>query len=895
MAVLCAALSIVYAFAALTFKASTRDLLPAHRSYVERYAEYDREFGSLDDLVIIVQAPSTSEATVYASRLVRELRTQRVPLRRVAYRIDPKYFEAYALLYLSKERLAEIRDKVFDYQEFLESFAGRPTLDQLVDGIATQFASGFVTGFFDLGISETRRGITDLRFIRDLVSQTSQRLDHPTAPYRSPWGSLFATAGTEEATAGYFLSEDRRLLFITAETDTAPGSFTGERDAIDGTRAVIASLRKEFSDVQVGVTGKPALANDEMTAAFRDSERATIVAFVLTLGLLLVAFVRLGKPVIMLAVLALSLCWSIGVTTLVIGHLQLFSVMFISIVIGIGIDYGIYYLFRYEEEIFLGRSLREAIEITATRTGPGMLLGAITAAGTFYVLMLTDFRGVQELGFIAGTAILLSWIAMMTVFPATLVLLDRRHARRPARMIPRALALERIRMPLVERLAGHTKTVLALTVVLTVVSIWGLRQVRFDYNLLNLQARGTESVVWEKRIIATAGRSGFVALASADSLDELRRKQEAFSRLPSVSEVDSALLVIPKDQDEKRKIIGDFASVVAPIRVGRPMPVDLDRLTTAWQTLERRLDIAANEAPDGDVKRDLKRLALDVDRLIEKLTQMGRDTSEPALTHFQLLVYRDFVRNFQRLQANLNPGKIGLDQLPPEIRTKFVSNRGRFLMQIQPAVNIWDREGASQFVKDLRSVDPDVTGTPIITYEAIRLMERAYVQGTVYAIILVVVVTALLLRGVTETVLALLPLGLGMIWTMGLMYFLDLKFTLGNVFGLPLVLGAAAEYGLNIMLRFMEGRDHGGPLIARSTIMAVLVNGLTNIVGFGSLMLADHRGIFGLGLLLTLGTAVSLIASLMVLPVLLRMMRTTISPPPAPPVLAPETAAPLGR
>jgi len=151
-------------------------------------------------------------------------------------------------------------------------------------------------------------------------------------------------------------------------------------------------------------------------------------------------------------------------------------------------------------------------------------------------------------------------------------------------------------------------------------------------------------------------------------------------------------------------------------------------------------------------------------------------------------------------------------------------------------------------------------------------MERAYRQGTVYAIILVSLVTALTLRRMRETVLALLPLGLGLMWAFGLMYFFGLKFNMGNVFGLPLILGAAAEYGLNIVLRFMEGRDHGGPLIARSTMMAVLVSGLTTIVGFGSLMIADHRGIFGLGLLLTLGTITSLIAALVVLPVLLRMV-----------------------
>jgi hypothetical protein len=139
-------------------------------------------------------------------------------------------------------------------------------------------------------------------------------------------------------------------------------------------------------------------------------------------------------------------------------------------------------------------------------------------------------------------------------------------------------------------------------------------------------------------------------------------------------------------------------------------------------------------------------------------------------------------------------------------------------------------------------------------------------------------------------VLALLPLGLGMVWTLGLMYAFGLKFTLGNVFGLPLILGAAAEYGLNLVLRFMEDRAHGGPLVARSTIMGVLVSGLTNVVGFGSLMLAAHRGIYGLGLLLTIGTAASLCASLIVLPVLLRIAGGGVRPAAPPREFTPEPA-----
>jgi hopanoid biosynthesis associated RND transporter like protein HpnN len=874
LAVALAAAAVAYALTTLTFATSNRALLPDGLPYIEKYVEYDREFGELDDLVIAVEARSLPEAKLYATRLVRALSAAGAPLRRVAYRIDPGQFEGRALLYLSREKLAEIRDKVFDYQEFMEAFAARPTLDQLVEGLATQIASAFVTGFLDLGLDDQRRAAGDLRFIEDLVSQVAGRLERPL-PYRSPWSGLFTAEGEDVGGGGYFLSDDQRLLFILAEPESEAGSFTGERRAIEAVRAVVESLRREFPHVQVGVTGKPALANDEMTAAFADSETATILAFGLTLLLLVLAFARLVAPVAMLAVLAVSLAWSIGAATLFVGHLSLFSVMFISIVIGIGIDYGIYLLFRYDEERFLGRGVTEALEVAAARSGPGMLLGAVTAAGTFYVLMLTDFRGLQELGFIAGTAILLAWLAMMTVFPAVLALIERRRARRDADRppVPRTLALERVRVPLMDQVAAHPRTVLALAGLLTVAALVGLLRLQFDYNLLNLQAEGTESVEWEKRILATAGRSGFAALSSARSLDELRAKHRAFERLPSVSEVDSALLLIPEDQDAKRKIIADFAPLVAPVRISRPLPLDLERLVAAFETLRRRIAIAAGEAPEGPARTRLENLRATIDGVLLRLREGDRESIEASLSLLQQQLYRDFVRSFQRLQANVSPRPVGLDDLPDEIRRKFVSDRGTFLLQIHPAVDIWDRAGARRFVEELRSVDPEVTGTPVITYEVINLMERAARQGTIYAVALVVLMTALTLRRWRETLLAVLPLGIGLVWTLGLMSFFGLRLNLGNVFGLPLLLGAAAEFGSNVVLRFMEGQAHGGPLVARSTAMAVLVNGLTTIVGFGSLMVARHRGIFGLGLLLTLGMVTSLIAALVVLPVLLRLVQ----------------------
>ena len=886
ISLLLAVAGVIYTLHTLSFGTSGRDLLPRDAGYIVRYNQYAREFGELEDIVIVIEARTFEAAKAYAARLVHELRVSPIKFPRVTYRVDPQRFEGRQLLYLPTEQLKEVRDRIFDYQEFMESFAGDPSLARLVEGANAAMASAFVSNLFDLGLE--KGGGENTRFLQLVLEQISDRLDRPT-PYRSPWGTLFSL-GDRPADAGYFLSEDKSLLFALVETPQSDkGSFMGDRRAIEVIRGVIAKLKPDFPNVQAGVTGGPTLSNDEMTAAFEDSSIATGIAFALTLLVMMLAFWRVGKPLLMLVVLAITLAWSMGIIALTVGHLTIFSVMFISIVIGIGIDYGIYFLFRYEEEIFLGRNLKEALELTAARTGPGMLIGALTAGFTFYVLMLTDFRGIQELGFIAGTAILMAWLGMMTLFPALLMLVDRHHAERPRNQAPRAHAIERMHVPVLDRITSYPKTVLTVAGVATLASLGAVPFVGFDYNLLNLQAKGTESVVWEKRILATTGRSGFNGLASATSLEELRKKQEAFEKLPSVSDVDSVLRVIPDNQQEKIGIVKTFAPIVAPVRVGRSSPVDIERLARALGELERRLDIFATEGGDK-LPKDLKDLRASTAALLKTLKTADREVAEPALSHLQSQLYRDFTNKFFDLQRNLNPRPVLLADVPDEIHRKFIGKRGDFLLQIHPKVDIWEREGARTFVQELRSVDPDVTGAPIITYEAIGYMERAYYQGTIYAFLVVGILSFLMIRRVKETLLALLPLVLALLWTMGLMRVFNIQFNMANVWGLPLIIGASAEFGLNVMIRYLEGRDHGGPLVARSTVMAVALSGVSTMVGFGSLMIARHQGIYSLGLLLTLGSACGLFASLAVLPVILRLITKRVAAP-ATPAVARSTAA----
>jgi hypothetical protein len=874
-----AALGVGYAVHSLTLETSKFHLLPLHQRYATLYKDYAEDFGQLEDIVVVVQSPEIAISTAYAARLAGILRAGSLGTARISYRVDASRIEAHALLYLPLDTLRAALDTVASNEELLADFAATPTLPRLVEGINQSLGASFLPGAFGPGAEEAPSA-APMRLLGDLLTQMSERIDGQ--PYRSPWAKLLA-AGIPAPDGGYFLSHDRRLLFVVIDLADAPRTFVAENAAILAVRRAIAGLRQEFPSVEAGVTGAPALFNDELNAATRDGEIASVLALVLTLGLLLIAFRNLLTSCAMLAVLTLSLAWSVGVITLLVGHLTVLSMMFISVVVGLGTDYGTFFLFRYREERVLGRTFMGALERTAARSGPGILLGALTAAVTFYILMTAEFQGIRDFGFISGTAILLSFLSMVTVFPAAVLLIDRWQkaprlvlvdGRPDAARSPEARADDRSRreVPALAWLARYPKTIVVATVVATGASLWAAPRVGFDYNLLNLQANGTESVVWERKAAAAAGRSVFAALSTAPSLSELEAKQAAFARLPSVSDVQSVLSVLPDRQAEKLALFERFAELAQSIRVGAPRPLDLRALSVALETLKRRMDVATAHSGGAGPPEEILAISRVTSALLERLKARERGAVEVALADYQARLAADFGEQWRRLQLAARPAPLTLGDLPEELRRRFIGKSGRLLLQVYSRHDPWDYSSQARFVEELRSVDPDVTGQPVVGYESTRLIASSFRLGLVYAFALVAGIAALMIRRVRETVLAIVPLILGTLWTVGVMQLAGLKLNLVNVWALPLIIGSAAEYGLYIVLRSLEPpEDGGGSRLARCTVMAVLFNGLTTIAGFGSLLVADHRGVWSLGLLLVIGSAATLTASLVVLPTLMHL------------------------
>ena len=419
-----------------------------------------------------------------------------------------------------------MRTHIEDAQEVMLALAATSGLNTLLTAINQKISTAMVShlagGLFGLSEAEktTEKKPLSLGFLKILLSQMETALGSVKLPYRSPWAELF---GNDDLTSdGFLVSDDKRLVFLAVTPRTHGEGFDALQDTITALRAHIAELKTTFPQVEAGVTGDAVLGIDEMLAAQADTGAATLLSLIGVTLLYMLFFRSIRLPLLIALSVVIGLTWTVGFLTFTVGHVSVLSIFVAPILIGLCDAYGVYFVTRYEEERDLGAPLFAALRITFVSTAPSLLAGATTTALAFYAMMLADFRGVQELGFIAGSGILFLLLSALTVLPALLVLTERgKEWRRPMR---RETFIARGFAHWGRLIHRRRRAVLLLTAVTSLICLVAVPTLTFDYNLLHLQAQGTESVIWELRLLDHAGPSSRFALATSPSLAEVTQK-----------------------------------------------------------------------------------------------------------------------------------------------------------------------------------------------------------------------------------------------------------------------------------------------------------------------------------------------------------------------------------
>lgn len=827
-----------YAMLNLGINTDTANMISASLPWRHDFIEYRKSFPERDrNIVVVVDAPTGGAADDFASRLSDTLRAHPAMFESVYLAGSGDFFDRNGLLYLSKGSLEKLSDRLAAAQPLLG------LLRQRFNG------AGIVEAFrriANANPSETADSVE----VDSLYRQLGRSIDAAENGQARPleWRRLLGV-GAEQGT--------QRLILVRPALDFK--RFQPAGAAIAEIRNAAASLHRQLQgDVSVRLTGTVAMQQEELLAVSRSAGLAGLASLLLVGIVLFWALRSVRLLVISLVTLLIGLIWTAAFAAVAVGHLNLLSIAFAVLYVGLGVDFILHVNLRFKELLAEGADVAGALVRSLRGVGASLFICAVTTAAGFYSFVPTPFDGVSELGLISGTGIFISLFVSVTVLPALIAEFA------PAGRAGKTFVPHPQRISLL--LHARPRLIVAVAAALFVAAIVTLPDVRFDSNPIHLRDPASESVSTLKQLAAQGQASLFNLVAIADDHRQADEWAAKLKRLAVVKDVRTVDSLVPDQQKEKLSILDDISLLMGPdFAALKRAPADPDGLKRELMGLQQDL------MSGGTVDPSAVRLLSALSGLLSELRRAPAARAERILTTLGRSLTEGLPTQLDRLQEELHARAFGRENLPPELAGRWISKAGKELVEIVPAQNLDDNVAAAHFVSAVRKLVPHATGLPVVNQRASATVVEAFTEAMTYALVIIAAILLLFLRRIGDTLLVLLPIVFAAAVTAGATVWLGVPFNFANIIALPLLVGVGVDNGIHIVHRMRtEPPKHGSPL-ATSTSRAILTSGLTTIASFGNLAFAAHVGIASMGQLLTLGMAVTLAATLILLPALLKL------------------------
>ncbi len=638
--------------------------------------------------------------------------------------------------------------------------------------------------------------------------------------------------------------------FVLAQPKTDYGALQPGGAATDAMRAIIANLEYvKAGDARVRITGQVALADEEFATVVQGMVWGLIGSVTLiTLWLFLaVKTWRLIVPI--LCTLGMGLVCTLLFASIAVGTLNLVSVGFGILFVGIAVDFAIQFSVRYRERRFEYPDPAEAMRQNALRTGLQILVAACATAAGFLGFVPTDFSGVAELGLIAGVGMLIAFICTLGFLPAVITLCRPRGERAVVGFASLA--------PLDPLIARHRRPILIVFGVLAVVAIGLAPRLQFDSDPLHTKNPNTEAMRTLYDLInnpITNPYSISIIEPNVDAAQVLKAKLVKLSTVSKVIDVDS---FVPDDQQAKLAIIADASSILAPTLLPHtpPAPITPDQIRLAAKTALAQIDPALAKLPKGHPLVDI---AADLHQL-EGADDTTLMATNAALTRF-------LPEQLDDLRDVLNAEPVTLASLPPDVTRDWLLPDGRARVQVIATQQSNTSAGLHEFVDQVTAIAPNAGGSAVTIVATSQTIVNAFRKAALIAVVAITVILLLALRRVLDVVLVLAPLLLSALLTLLVAVLLPLPLNFANVIALPLLLGVGVSFNIYFVMNWRAGRH---AILGSATARAIVFSALTTATAFGSLALSAHPGTSSMGKVLLISLGCTLLASLVFIPALL--------------------------
>jgi hopanoid biosynthesis associated RND transporter like protein HpnN len=820
-----AALAAWYAAGNLGVNTDTANMISPTIPWRQHYNEYRDAFPLRDrNLLIVIDAPTPARADEFAAELLGELRKQPERYRAPLLAGEGEFFERNGLLYLPTADLAELTDRLAAAQPLIG------LLEKRLDGTAVLDVARQTLAADGGGDTAALAS-----FYEELARTIGSAGDGGASALA--WDRLISTGPARGSGA-------RRVITLQPAVDFS--RMQPAAAAIADVRAIAARL-DPGGDVGVRLTGTVAMEHEELLSVSRGAGLGALATF-LMVALVLYAALRSWRLLFAsIVALVAGLSLTAAFAAVAVGQLNLLSIAFVVLNVGLGSDYVIHVLLRYRELVAEGHATNAALVEAVRDVGSSLVLCAFTTAAGFYAFIPTTFSGVSELGLIAGTGVFFGLFVSVTLLPALVAWWERdprRLASAPTWLDPRIFA----------PLSRRPRLVLGVATVVLVAAFAALPRVTFDSNPIHLRDPNSESVSTLLEL-AAAGDAPLLNLAAvAPDAATARRWAADLRKLPEVRAVTTTDSLVPAEQDEKLALLDDLKLLMG----------------TDFGTLERSTaDSGSFAAALGGLAAASKdvpsaRLLYDAIERFVVAAGVDRDASVRALRALDEALTVGLPRQLGRLAAAMRAERFDRDGLPAELRGRWIAADGRELVEIAPAEDVSDNAAARRFIGAVHGVVPTATGLPVVYQEASATVVAAFERALTYAFILVAAIIWLVLRNLKDTLLVLVPIALATVLTAALTLVVGMPFNYANIIALPLLVGMGVDNGIHVVHRMRN--ESVERLFDTSTMRAVLASGLTTVASFGNLAFSSHRGTASMGILLALGLVVSMAATLIVLP-----------------------------
>ncbi len=839
--VVLAALAAGYVSRHIAITTDSSKLLSSSLPWRQQEIRLNAEFPQRTDRIIAVVDAATPEAAEEAAAALTRALQSRTDLIRTVTRPDGgPFFARNGVLFLSVDEVRRDTAQLIKAEPFLGTLAADPSLRGVL-GAISQSTEGL------------RLGKTTLEDMKPAMAAIAGALDAVLRGERPSFSWRRLITGREPET-----SDLRRFVNIQPVLDYNDLQPGGKATAM--IRATIASLGlTPENGVSVRLTGSVPLADEEFATV---ADGAGLNAAVTILVVLFVLWLALKQARIILAVLVnliVGLVLTAAVGLWMVGALNLISVAFAVLFIGLGVDFGIQFSVRFRAERYAVSDLLAALQATARVVAGPLLLAAASIATAFYSFLPTAYVGLSELGLIAGTGMIIAFATTVTLLPALLAALKPAGEKAPVGFA--ALA------PLDRFLDRRRNWVVGTTLAAVILGLPLLKDLRFDFNPLNLRSKHVESVATLLDLMRDPDTTPNTIDILESDLPQAVALAQRLDALPEVAHVRTIASFVPKDQDEKLALIDDagffFQNTMTPDQV-EPPPTPAETLEAIDQTA-------------GDLSRAAEGVespaAAEARRLAGLLTALAK--APPAVVReAERVLVTPLITTLGQVRDLLAAEPVTLDSLPPELKSAWVAPDGEVRIEVAPRGDANDNAVLRRFVDAVRTVAPQAAGTPIFIVEAARTIVKAFLQAALWSLLSIALILFVVLRRWTDVLLTLVPLMVAIVVTLEICVATGLQLNFANIIALPLLLGVGVAFKIYYVMAWRAGETN---FLQSALTRAVLFSACTTATAFGSLWFSHHPGTSSMGRLMALALVMTLAAAVLFQPALLATQRKTHS------------------